>query len=198
MRKLIILLICLAFAAGLFTSCAGKEPVSGGRSVNAAKLSEGTENTSKQSEVAPVTPVPGAESSETLQSIAMRLPVETVSGLRITGSPGHYIFCYTHPKVPAGLHLSVSLRVYKEDGEGDILLESYDSDGAWLADPGRYDPSERTVEQKIGVSGSLEDKYIMVSAKCFGEGLSTFTAAAIRDYAGTVSGGSESVFAWEK
>ena len=33
MRKLIILLICLAFAAGLFTSCAGKEPVSGGRSV---------------------------------------------------------------------------------------------------------------------------------------------------------------------
>ena len=195
MRKLIALLICLALIAGLFASCSKNGNVSGGSVVNTAELSGGT----NAAEASPDEKTPGTEdTAENRQSFAMRMPADTVLGSRITGVPGHYVFCYSHPKVPEGLHFTVSLRVYQDGGDGDLLLTSYDSDGTWLADPGKYDPSERIVEQPVEISGSLEDKYIMVSAKCFGEGISTFSAAAIHDYDGTVSSGFENVFAWDK
>lgn len=200
MRKLIALLICLALAAGLFASCSKDENVSGGPNVNVKELSGG-ENAADPSQASEASgkETPGnQDSAEDRQSFAMRMPADTVLGARITGVPGHYLFCYSHPKVPTGLHFTVSLRVYKDGGDGDLLLTSYDSDGTWLADPGQYDPSERIVEEPVDISGSLEDKYIMVSAKCFGEGVSTFSAAAIHDYDGTVSSGFESVFAWNK
>ncbi len=203
MRKLIALLVCLAFIAGLFVSCARKEQISGGPAVNAANApgnaagaSAGPENTSLPAGASSAEG--GDDTAESLLDFAMRLPADTVLRARITGAPGRYILCYNHPKVPSGLHFTVSLRVYKDDGDGDLLLTGYDSDGTWLADPAQYDPSERDVEQPIDVSGSLADKYVMVSAKCFGDGIPTFSAAAIHDYDGTISSGFESVFAWEK
>ena len=195
MRKLIALLICLAVFAGLFSSCSRRENVSGGSYVNAAEVSGGVLNAS---DAAGGTSEGSSDSAENKLDFAMRLPADTVLGSRITGAPGHYVLCYTHPKVPAGLHFTVSLRVYKEDSDGDLLLTSYDSDGTWLADPAQYDPSEREVQQPIDITGSLADKYVLVSAKCFGDGISTFSAAAIHDYDGTISSGFESVFAWEK
>ena len=200
MRKLIALLICLAVFAGLFSSCSRRENVSGGSYVNAAEVSGGVLNASDAAapNASGSTSEGSSDSSENKLDFAMRLPADTVLGSRITGSPGSYVLRFIHPKVPAGLHFTVSLRVYKEDNDGDILLTSYDSDGTWLADPAQYDPSEREVQQPIDITGSLADKYIMVSAKCFGDGISTFSAAAIHDYDGTVSSGFESVFAWEK
>ena len=195
MRKLIALLICLAVIAGLFVSCTRREDVSGGRNVDAAELPERKETADSGPSAEPHT---GDAASESLQSFAMRVSADTVLKARVTGSPGRYTFCFTHPKVPAGLHFTVSLRVYKDDGDGDLLLTSYDSDGTWLADPSQYDPSERVVEQPVDITGSLADKYVMVSAKCFGDSVPTFSAAAIHDYDGTVSSGFESVFAWDK
>ena len=195
MRKLIIMLICLAFAAGLFVSCARKENVSGGPAVNSAVLSGSPDANSADASDPSGN---GADTPESKLEFAMQAPADTVLRARITGSPGHYLFCYAHPKVPAGLHFTVSLRVYKDEGDGDLLLSSYDSDGTWLADPGQYDPSERDVEQPIDISGSLEDKYVLVSAKCFGDGIPTFSAAAIHDYDGIVSSGFENVFAWDR
>ena len=202
MRKLIALLICLAVIAGLFVSCARRESISGGPNVSVSEVpgnaagADGKE--ANASDPASDTADGSADESEDLLGLAMRLPADTVIRARVTGIPGHYILRYTHPKVPAGLHFTVSLRIYKDEGDGDMLLTSYDSDGTWLADPKQYDPSEREVEQPIDISGSLEDKYVMVSAKCFGDGVPTFSAAAIHDYDGTISSGFDSVFAWEK
>ena len=196
MRKLIALLICLAVIAGLFVSCAKKGDVSGGTEVEVAEVKGGADEAGSAEGAGAAEA--GTAGAEDLLSFAMRLPADTVLKARITGAPGRYVLCYTHPKVPAGLHFTVSLRVYKDDGDGDLLLTSYDSDGTWLADPKQYDPSERDVEEPVDITGSLEDKYVMVSAKCFGDGVPTFSAAAIHDYDGTISSGFENVFAWEK
>ncbi len=59
---------------------------------------------------------------------------------------------------------SVSLRIYEEGAEGDILRESYDSDAAWLTQDGAYDPSEREVEVPLKTTASLSGMYVMVSA----------------------------------
>ena len=205
MRKLIILWICLAFAAGLFVSCSRRENVSGGPTVNSAVLSGSHDADAANASDPSGSPADasdpsgsGEDTPENMLDFAMRVPADTVLRARITGSPGHYVFCYAHPKVPAGLHFTVSLRVYKDEGDGDLLLSSYDSDGTWLADPAQYDPSARDVEQPIEIAGSLEDKYVLVSAKCFGDGIPTFSAAAIHDYDGIVSSGFESVFAWDR
>ena len=50
----------------------------------------------------------------------------------------------------------------------------------------------------LKTTASLSGMYVMVSAKCFGDGISTYSAAAIHDYDGTESGGFEGVFAWER
>ena len=90
------------------------------------------------------------------------------------------------------------MRIYEEGPEGDLLRESYDSDGAWMADPSAYDPHARTVEIPLAIKTSLSDKYVLLSAKCFGSSISTYSAAAIHDYDGTISGGFEGVFAWSR
>ena len=217
MRKLAIVL-CLAVLAGLFVCCAagcgraGNAP--GG---NVLDVQIGGSAGGQQEGAADVQPgggLPGSVDSggsptisyedhsgqedAELRSFALKAPEELLVSAKISGIPGSYKLSYTHPEVPQNLHFSISLRIYEEGPEGDLLRESYDSDGAWMADPSAYDPHARTVEIPLAIKTSLSDKYVLLSAKCFGSSISTYSAAAIHDYDGTISGGFEGVFAWSR
>ena len=116
---------------------------------------------------------------------------------RISGVPGKYVFTFEHPDVPAELHLSVSLKVYEQLSDGDGLVFSYDSDGAWLTRPEDYDPSARTVTQAIVMPGSLEDKYVLAAVRCFETGSSRAESEmAMRDYDGLVTEEFRDIFSW--
>ena len=225
MRKHIAVLLCLALAAGLLVSCGtakGSRPLnvqlsdSQQSDGSAGNQSAGTEDPDTQSADAQS---PGTQSADAQtgskgsvaypdrdlskeqkeqESFAAIATTALVMGARISGVPGSYKFSYKHPEVPEKLHFSVSLRIYEEGAEGDILRESYDSDAAWLTQDGAYDPSEREVEVPLKTAASLSGMYVLVSAKCFGDSISTYSAAAIHDYDGTESGGFEGVFAWER
>ena len=175
MRKL-ALLLCLALAAGLFVSCGGSGGGSSERAEN-VEISKDTDSTTDS----------GLDSVD-VDGI--------VAGSRITGSHGSYTFSFSHPQVPDKLHLTVSMKVFQEDGDGDRLLFSYDSDGAWLSQPQDYDPSERSVEVPVSVRGSLSDMYVMVSAKVVDEAGETLSVMAVRDEDGCMTEGFEDVFAW--
>ena len=215
MRKHIAVLLCLALAAGLLVSCGTAK---GSRPLN-VQLSDSQQSDGSASNQSAGTEAPGTQQADAeagskgsvaypdrdlskeqkeQESFAAIATTDLIMGARISGAPGSYKFSYKHPEVPEKLHFSVSLRIYEEGAEGDILRESYDSDAAWLTQDGAYDPSEREVEVPLKTTASLSGMYVMVSAKCFGDSISTYSAAAIHDYDGTESGGFEGVFAWER
>ena len=218
MRKLAMVL-CLAVLAGLFVCCAAGCGRSGGKpgsnvldvQVGRPELQEGSDDVQQGglpgrndgadgnggSPTVSYGDHSGLEDAE-LRGFALKAPEELLISAKISGIPGSYKLSYTHPEVPQSLHFSVSLRIYEEGPEGDLLRESYDSDGAWMADPSAYDPHARTVEIPLAIKTSLSDKYVLLSAKCFGSSISTYSAAAIHDYDGTISGGFEGVFAWSR
>ena len=195
MRKL-ALLLCLALAAGLFVSCGGS---GGGNSESAQNIEisggsdDVTGNQSQQKSDGSGALDPDKKDRPGLDSVDVE---GVIACSRITGSHGSYTFSFRHPQVPDGLHLTVSLKVFQADGDGDRLLFSYDSDGAWLSRPQDYDPSERSVDVPVSVRGSLSDMYVMVSAKVVDEAGEALSVMAVRDEDGCMTEGFEGIFAW--
>ena len=189
MKKL-ALLLCLALAAGLFVSCGkGEESPkqnSAAPSQNGSQDAGFAENSADPGDAVP---------EDSPRAAGMDLDA-ILSGARISGKPGAYSFSYDHPQVPDGLHLSVSLKVYREEEDGDRLMFSYDSDGAWLSRPQDYDPSERRVSVPVDVRGQLSEMYVLVSAKAADLYGDVCSAAAVRDSEGCMTFGFEDVFAW--
>ena len=195
MRKL-ALLLCLALAAGLFVSCGGGGGGNTGKAEN-VEISGGpddaTNNQSQQKSDGSGALDPVGQDRPGLDSVDVE---GVVAGSRITGSHGSYTFSFFHPQVPDGLHLTVSMKVFQADGDGDRLLFSYDSDGAWLSRPQDYDPSERSVDVPVSVRGSLSDMYVMVSAKVVDEAGESVSVMAVCDEDGCMTEGFEEIFAW--
>ena len=187
MRKL-ALLLCLALAAGLFVSCGKEESAAPGETQNAGNV-----EISRDSSNATNNQLQQKGDGSGLNSVDVDA---LLAGARISGSHGSYSFCFHHPKVADGLHLTVSLKVFKEEDDGDKLLFSYDSDGSWLARPQDYDPSERNVEVPVSVRGSLSEMYVMVSAKVVNEDGEVSSVMAVRDADGCMTEGFEEIFAW--
>ena len=208
MRKL-ALLLCLALAAGLFVSSCGK---GGGAAQNggagaenlgiSSGLGDATENKLQQKDDGtqgkdgPEEPGSGPEEPGSGPGLGSVDVEEILSGARISGSRGSCVFSFHHPQVPDGLHLCVSLRVFREEDDGDRLMFSYDSDGAWMARPQDYDPSERNVKVPVDVKDSLSDLYVMVSAKVTDESGEVLSAMAVRDSDGCMTEGFEDIFSW--
>lgn len=186
MKKQLTAALCLALVAGLFVSC-GKQAENSAIST----LPEvATENRSQVFKL----PKKGVEGAQPLSEKELD---ELVRQSRISGSIGNYRFSYAHPDVPAQQHLCVSLRVYEQGSEGDTLLFSYDSDGAWLSDLAQYDPTGRRVDLPLDVKGDLSALYVMVAARLL-SGEDSFSILAVRDTDGCMSEGYEEVFAWEE
>ena len=227
MRKLIALLLCLAFVAGLLVSCSSgpgggaagevpensatnsqlqsreaSDPNVSGDQTNIAAGSSGDQRNSAVGSSG-YSADPGSSASD----VPGALPDDIVLGginlsavlrsARITGTRGKYTFSFEHPQIPENQHLTVSLRIYEEGREGDLLIESYDSDGIWMAEPEDYDPSARQVTQELNMSGTLDDKYVLVSVKCFEpDSYNIESDMAMRDYDGLVTEEYSDIFAW--
>ena len=202
MRKLAILL-CLALAAGLFVSSCGRSGAAvPGNAVGfenveiSGGLRDVTDNQSQQKSGGSA----GEDSAGTPSQDAPGLDSVDVDGLlagaRISGSHGSYTFSFHHPQVPDGLHLTVSLKVFRGEDGGDRLMFSYDSDGAWMSRPQDYDPSERDVKVPVEMKESLSDMYVMASAKVTDGDGGVRSAMAVRDEDGCMTEGFEDIFVW--
>ena len=201
MRKL-ALLLCLALAAGLFVSSCGK---GGGAAQNggagaenlgiSSGLGDATENKLQQKDDG-TQGKDGPEEPGSGPGLGSVDVEEILSGARISGSRGSCVFSFHHPQVPDGLHLTVSLKVFRGEDGGDRLMFSYDSDGAWMARPQDYDPSERDVKVPVEMNESLSDMYVMASAKVTDGDGGVRSAMAVRDEDGCMTEGFEDIFVW--
>ena len=210
MKRLLIVLVSLALAAGLFISC-GRQQAEENRSsdqgipmemasqasgaVPMAENVENAENIEKSGSPEEATEYRLLSNTYVLNDIDLD---KLILGSRISGCPGSYQFSFEHPGVPEDMHLSVALRIYSRNSSGDSVLFSYDSDGAWLSDPKDYDPSERTVIVPIDINESLNDKCVLVGAKVFSSGGTAINLMARHGFDGTITEGYESVFAWSE
>ena len=187
MRKL-ALLLCLALAAGLLVSCGRTADADPGKAQNGANI-----DVSRDLGVATDDQSQQKSDGSDLSNVDVEA---LLAGSRISGSFGGYTFSFSHPQVPDGLHLTVSLKVFQQSEEGDRLLFSFDSDGSWLADPQDYDPSARNVSIPVDIKENLCDMYVFVSAKLVDADGETSYAAAVRDPEGCMSEGYDGIFAW--
>ena len=102
--------------------------------------------------------VHGGTTDPSMQEQLVREVFETAS---VQSKDGQLVVCYEQPEIPPEYHLTVKAEVYDRKG---ATVCRYVSDAGWLADPSRYDASEKSVLAAMG-AGDLKDKMFILVVK---------------------------------